>query len=116
MDQLERSLELSANRYETASNEMKRLKEQIKKGITPQIEGLLEEDKLLKKLGSPQESDRGRILGGFLKNHEFGLGRGHALSLQKQIAKILIAAAAAQQRLDVPVNGFHDSQRQLRRQ
>ena len=50
MDQLEKSLELSANRYETASNEIKRLKEQIKKGITPQIEGLLEEDKLLKKL------------------------------------------------------------------
>ncbi len=50
MDQLEKSLELSANRYETASNEIKRLKEQIKKGITPQIEGLLEEDKLLNKL------------------------------------------------------------------
>jgi hypothetical protein len=50
MDQLERSLELSASRYETASDEIKRLKEQIKKGITPQIEGLLEEDKLLKKL------------------------------------------------------------------
>jgi hypothetical protein len=50
MNQLERSLELSASRYETASDEIKRLKEQIKKGITPQIEGLLEEDKLLKKL------------------------------------------------------------------
>ena len=50
MDQLERSLELSASRYETASDEIKRLKEQIKKGITPQIEGLLEEDRLLKKL------------------------------------------------------------------
>ncbi len=50
MDQLQRSLELSANRYETASVEIKRLKEQIKKGITPQIEGLLEEDKLLGKL------------------------------------------------------------------
>lgn len=50
MNQLERSLELSADRYETASDEIKRLKEQIKKGITPQIEGLLEEDKLLKKL------------------------------------------------------------------
>jgi hypothetical protein len=50
MDQLKRSLELSANRYETASDEIRRLKEQIKKGITPQIEGLLEEDKLLAKL------------------------------------------------------------------
>jgi hypothetical protein len=50
MDQLKRSLELSANKHETALNEIKRLKEQIKKGITPQIEGLLEEDKLLKKL------------------------------------------------------------------
>jgi len=50
MDQLERSLQLSANKYETASNEIQRLKEQMKKGITPQIEGLLEEGKLLKKL------------------------------------------------------------------
>ncbi|MGH9711888.1 MAG: DUF2130 domain-containing protein [Candidatus Acidiferrales bacterium] len=50
MDQLERSLALSANKYEIANDEIKRLKEQIKKGITPQIEGLLEEGKLLKKL------------------------------------------------------------------
>lgn len=50
MDQLQRSLALSANRYEKASEEIQRLKEQIKKGITPQIEGLLEEGKLLKRL------------------------------------------------------------------
>jgi hypothetical protein len=50
MDQLEKSLQLSANKYEIASNEIKRLKEQINKGITPQMEGLFEEDKLLKKL------------------------------------------------------------------
>lgn len=50
MDQLQNSLTLSANRYEKASEEIQRLKEQIKKGITPQIEGLLEEGKLLKRL------------------------------------------------------------------
>jgi hypothetical protein len=50
MLQLERSLQLSAGKYERANDEIKRLKEQIEKGITPQIEGLLEEDKLLVKL------------------------------------------------------------------
>lgn len=50
MTQLENSLKLSAKKYEQANDEIKKLKEQIEKGITPQIEGLLEEDKLLKKL------------------------------------------------------------------
>ena len=50
MSQLENSLKLSAKKYEQANDEIKKLKEQIEKGITPQIEGLLEEGKLLAKL------------------------------------------------------------------
>lgn len=50
MDQLERSLQLSVRKSEKATEEIKRLKEQIEKGITPQIEGLLEEGILLAKL------------------------------------------------------------------
>jgi hypothetical protein len=50
MNQLENSLKISAKKYEQANIEIKKLKEQIEKGITPQIEGLLEEDKLLAKL------------------------------------------------------------------
>lgn len=50
MTQLEQSLKLSAEKYDQANSEIKRLKEQIEKGTTPQIEGLLEEDNLLAKL------------------------------------------------------------------
>lgn len=50
MKQLESSLKLSANKYEKANEEIKKLKEQMEKGITPQIEGLLEENILLAKL------------------------------------------------------------------
>jgi len=50
MKQLESSLKISANKYEKANEEIKKLKEQIEKGITPQIEGLLEENILLAKL------------------------------------------------------------------
>ncbi|MBE2226859.1 MAG: DUF2130 domain-containing protein [Ignavibacteria bacterium] len=50
MAQLEKSLKLSAEKYDTANAEIKKLKEQIEKGITPQIEGLLEEKILLAKL------------------------------------------------------------------
>ena len=50
MKQLENSLKISAQKYDRASEEIKKLKEQIEKGITPQIEGLLEEGKLLLKL------------------------------------------------------------------
>ena len=48
--QLENSLKVSAKKYQQANEEIKKLKEQIEKGITPQIEGLLEESKLLAKL------------------------------------------------------------------
>lgn len=50
MKQLETSLKISAGKYEKANEEIKKLKQQIEKGITPQIEGLLEETKLLAKL------------------------------------------------------------------
>ncbi len=50
MLQLENSLKVSAKKYEQANDEIKKLKEQIEKNITPQMEGLLEENKLLKKL------------------------------------------------------------------
>jgi hypothetical protein len=50
MIQLENSLKVSAKKYEQANEEIKKLKEQLEKGTTPQIEGLLEESKLLAKL------------------------------------------------------------------
>jgi hypothetical protein len=50
MSQLQNSLKVSARRYEQSLDEIKKLKEQIERGITPQIEGLLEESKLLAKL------------------------------------------------------------------
>jgi hypothetical protein len=37
-------------------------------------------------VGSEQEFDERPILGGFPENHEFGLGDGHALGLEEQIA------------------------------
>lgn len=50
MGQLERSLKIVLAKNEKGQEEIKRLREQIEKGITPQIEGLLEEEKLLAKL------------------------------------------------------------------
>lgn len=50
MEQLERSLKLALEKKEKGDEEIKRLREQMEKGITPQIEGLLEEGKLLAKL------------------------------------------------------------------
>ena len=47
--------------------------------------------------GSEQEFAEPRILGGFLENQEFGLGRRHALDLQQQVAQILVSPTAAQQ-------------------
>jgi hypothetical protein len=58
MKQLENSLNVSAKKYDTANAEIKKLKEQIEKGITPQIEGLLEEGKLLAKLKELFPTDR----------------------------------------------------------
>lgn len=50
MGQLERSLKIVLAKNEKGQEEIKRLREQIEKGITPQIEGLLEEENLLAKL------------------------------------------------------------------
>ena len=58
MLQLEKSLQLSSKRYEKASEEIKRLRARIQKGITPQIEGLLEEKTLLPKLQELFPADR----------------------------------------------------------
>lgn len=58
MAQLENSLKLSADRYAKASEEIHRLKKQIEQGITPQIEGLLEEHNLLAKLKELYPQDR----------------------------------------------------------
>jgi len=43
--------------------------------------------------GSAQQSDEGRILGGFLESDEFGLGGGQPLCLQQQIVQIAVASA-----------------------
>ncbi len=48
--QLERSLKLALENDQKKQEEIKRLQEQLEKGITPQIEGLLEEGKLLTRL------------------------------------------------------------------
>ena len=58
MKQLESSLKISASKYEKANEEIIKLKEQIEKGITPQIEGLLEENILLAKLKELYPNDR----------------------------------------------------------
>ncbi len=50
MSQLERSLKIALAQKDKGDQEIKRLREQMEKGITPQIEGLLEEDKLLARL------------------------------------------------------------------
>jgi hypothetical protein len=50
MGQLENSLKIALTQKEKGDQEIKRLREQMEKGITPQIEGLLEEGKLLEKL------------------------------------------------------------------
>ncbi|MEP0862107.1 MAG: DUF2130 domain-containing protein [Ignavibacterium sp.] len=58
MRRLEESLKLSASKYEKANEEIKKLKEQLEKGITPQIEGLLEEKNLLNKLRELYPADK----------------------------------------------------------
>ena len=59
--------------------------------------------------GSPQESDERRILGGFPKNDEFGLGYRHPLYFQQEIAEVAIAPPAAQQGFDVAIHGLDHS-------
>src|SRR5437660_495991 len=64
--------------------------------------------------GSAREFVETRILGGFLKNDEFGLGDRHALSLEQQIAEILVATAPSKEGFDVAVDGFHHSETYFR--
>ena len=59
-----------------------------------------------KEWGSPQESDEGCILCGSLQSDEFGLGKRQSLCFEQQILDVAIAATAAQQRFDIPVDGF----------
>src|SRR6266576_2609114 len=65
-------------------------------------------------LGSEQESRKPCILRGFLKNEEFGLGRGQALRLQQQIVRVSVTTATSEQSFDVAVDGFNHSHRYLR--
>src|SRR2546426_190521 len=52
-----------------------------------------------------------RILRGFMKNKEFGLGSRQALRLQEQVVHVAIATAAPEQGFDVAVDRFDHSQR-----
>src|SRR6266853_1576431 len=61
-------------------------------------------------LGSAREFVETRILGGFLQNDEFGLGDRHALSLEQQVAEILVATAPSEKGSNVAVDGFHYSE------
>jgi hypothetical protein len=65
-------------------------------------------------IGSEQESGKLCILRGFLKNEEFGLGRGQALRLQQQIVHVSVTTATSEQSFDVAVDGFNHSHRYLR--
>lgn len=58
MKQLQNSLRVYVEKNQKASEEIKRLKDQLKKGITPQIEGLLEEKTLLNKLQELYPNDK----------------------------------------------------------
>lgn len=58
MRQLQENLRAYAEKNQKANEEIKRLKEQLEKGITPQIEGLLEETNLLKKLQELYPNDK----------------------------------------------------------
>jgi hypothetical protein len=60
--------------------------------------------------GSAQEFVETRILGCFLKNHEFSLCDRHVLSLQQQIGEILVAATPSQEGFDVAVDGLHHAE------
>jgi hypothetical protein len=61
----------------------------------------------LGKIGSAQELVTDLILGCFPDGDEFRPGDGHTLSLEEQVAKVLVPSAASQQGLDVAVDRFH---------
>jgi hypothetical protein len=66
------------------------------------------------KNGSAREFAETRILGCFLKDDEFGLGDRHALSLEQQVAEILVTAAPSKKSFDVAVDSFHHSEAYFR--
>jgi hypothetical protein len=53
--------------------------------------------------GSEQEFDKRAISYGSPENQEFGIDDGHALSLEAQVAPVLVASSAPWQSLDVAV-------------
>ena len=54
------------------------------------------EQEALGKRGSARESDRGRILGCFLEDHEFGSGRCHPLCLEQEVTEVFVATPPTQ--------------------
>src|ERR1019366_4149560 len=66
-----------------------------------------------RKKGSEQEFDGSPISRGFPESDEFGLGDGHTLSLEEEVAQVLIPSSAPQQGLDVAVDGLHHSETNL---
>ena len=68
----------------------------------------------LSSFGSGREFVDERILGGFLKDDEFGLGDRHALSLEQQVAEIFVTAAPSKESFDVAVDSFHHSEAYFR--
>jgi hypothetical protein len=61
-----------------------------------------------------RETLRERAFSGhFAEGNEFGFGDGHALSLQQEVAQVLVAAATAKQGFDVAIDSFHDSEPHL---
>lgn len=79
MAQLEKSLRLVVARNQGANEQIEKLKEQIQRGITPQIEGLLEEGKLLEKLQQLFPHDRFQHPGKQGDIIQFVLERGRVL-------------------------------------
>ena len=53
--------------------------------------------------GSAREFGETPILGGFLKNDEFGLGDRHALSLEEKVAQVFVAMSSSEKGFDVAV-------------
>ena len=56
--------------------------------------------------GSEQQFDSARILGCFSESDEFRLQRRHALGLEEEVAQVLVAATATEQRFQVTVDGL----------
>src|SRR5689334_21878972 len=65
------------------------------------------------KYGSEQEFERRAISCGSPESDEFSFGSGHALSLEEQVAEVLVPASAAQDGFDVAVDGLHHSEANL---